>query len=75
MLPRKFFENLQTVMAILVLFEQLSDLNFLTLILSASPNMMHFVRTFLIMLALGVRLKAIEEVRNYKKIAYIKNIS
>ena len=37
------------VMAILVLFEYLSRkfcLNVLTLILSASPNMMHFIRTF-----------------------------
>ena len=41
-------------MAILVLFEEFSGklcLNFLTLILSASPNMMHFVRIFLIMRA------------------------
>ena len=38
MLPRKFFENLHTAMAILVLFEQ-----FL--------NTMHFVRTVLIMRA------------------------
>ena len=41
--------------------------------------MMHFVRTFSIMRAYGVRLIAIEEVRNYGKIvayriAYIKNI-
>ena len=38
--------------------------------------MMHFVRvrTFLIMRAQGVRLIAIEEVRNYGKIVYIKNI-
>ena len=50
MLPRKIFENLYVVIFILVLFEQFSGkfcLNFLTLILSASPNMMmHFVRTF-----------------------------
>ena len=54
MLPRKNFENLHAVMAILVLFEQFSAKfcsNFLTLLLSASPNMMHFVRTFLIMRA------------------------
>ena len=54
MLPRKIFENLHAVMAILVLFEIFSGklcLNFLTLILSASPNMIHFVRTFLIMRA------------------------
>ena len=36
--------------------------------------MMHFVRTFSIMRAQGVRLIAIEEVRNYGKIVYIKNI-
>ena len=48
MLPRKFFENLHTVMAIFVLFEQFSGkfcLCFWPLILSAPPNMMHFVRT------------------------------
>ena len=45
-------ENLQAVMAILVLFEQFSRkfcLNFLTLILNALPNMMHFVRTLSVM--------------------------
>ena len=54
MLPRKKLENLHAAMATLVLFEQFSRkfcLNFLTLILSASPNMMHFVRTFSIMRA------------------------
>ena len=64
-------------MVILVRFEYFSGmfcLNCLTLILSASPNMMHFVRTFSIMRAF-VRLNiAIEEVRNYGKIVYIKNI-
>ena len=43
MLPCKIFEILHAVMAILVLFEYFSrkfSLNFLTLILSASPNMM-----------------------------------
>ena len=52
MLPRKNIQNLQAVMAILVLFEQFSRkfcLNFLTLILSALPNMMHFVITLWIM--------------------------
>ena len=51
MLPRKTFENLHAVMAILVLFVQFSRkfcLKFLMLILSALLNMMHFVRTFLI---------------------------
>ena len=54
MLPRKNFENLHAVMAILVLFEQFSSkfcLNFLTLILRASSNMMHLVRSFSIMRA------------------------
>ena len=49
MLPRKIFENLHAEMAILVLFVNFSRkfrLSFLTLILSTSPNMMHFVRTF-----------------------------
>ena len=36
--------------------------------------MMHFVSTFLIMRASGVRLIAIEGVRNYRKIVCIKNI-
>ena len=43
--PLKIFENLQAVMAILVLFEQFSRkfcLNILTLILSALLNMTHF---------------------------------
>ena len=34
-----------------VFFSSKFCLNFLTLILGASPNMMHFVRTFLIMRA------------------------
>ena len=49
MLPREIFEILHAVMAILMLFKHFSGkhcLNFLTLILSASPNMVHFVRTF-----------------------------
>ena len=49
MLPRKIFENLYTVVAILALFEQFLGkfcLNFLPLNLSISPNMMHFVHTF-----------------------------
>ena len=54
MLKRKIFENLHAVMAILVLFEEFSRkfcLNFVILILSALPNMMHLVRTFSIMRA------------------------
>ena len=49
MLPRKIFKKLQAIMDILVLFVYFLRkfcLNFLTLILSASPNMMHFVRIF-----------------------------
>ena len=48
MLPRKIFENLHTVGAILVLFEQSLGkfrLKFLPLILSVAPYMMHVVRT------------------------------
>ena len=47
--PRKNFENLHAVMAILVPFDKILGkfcLHFFTLILSASSNMMHFVRTF-----------------------------
>ena len=54
MLPRKKFENLHAVMIILVFFECFSGkfcLNFLILIPSASPNMMHFVRMFSIIRA------------------------
>ena len=36
--------------------------------------MMHFVRTFSVMCAQGVRLIAIEEVRNCGKIVYMKHI-
>ena len=52
--PRKIFENLHTVVAILVLFEQFVGkfcLNFLPLNMSVSPNMTHFVSTFSIMRA------------------------
>ena len=54
MLPKTIFESLHAVMAILVVFEQFSGkfcLYFWLLILSASPNMMHFVRTVSIMRA------------------------
>ena len=63
MLPRKIFKILRTVEAILVLFEQFLGkfyLNFLPQNLSVSPNIMHVVRTFSIMRALGVRLIVIE---------------
>ena len=36
--------------------------------------MIHFVRTFLVMRAHGIRLIAIEEVRNCRKIVCVKNI-
>ena len=45
MLSRKIFEILQSVMAFLVLLKKFCS-NFLPLIRSPSPNMMHFVRTF-----------------------------
>ena len=45
----------------------------MTLILSVSPNMMRFVGTFSNMRASGVRLIAMEEVRNYGKIVCIKD--
>ena len=54
MLPRKIFDNYLALMVVLVLVEQFSGklcLNFLTLILSASPNLIHFVPTFSIMRA------------------------
>ena len=54
MLPPKIFENLHAVMTILVPFEYLSGklcVKFLTLILNALPNMMHFIHTFSIMRA------------------------
>ena len=76
-LPRKIFKNLHAVVAILVLFEQFLHsfgFNFLPLNLSVSPNIMHFVRTFSIMRALGVRLIVIEKVRNYGRIVFIKNM-
>ena len=59
MLPRKKFENLHAVMAVLVLFEYFLRkfcLNFLTAILTASPNMMHFDRLFSIMRTYGAVL-------------------
>ena len=54
MLPRKFFENLHTVMVILALFEQFSGKvcsYFWPLTLSTLSNMMHFVSTVSIMRA------------------------
>ena len=57
MLTRKILENLHTVMAILLLFEQFLGkfcLNYMPLPLinlNVSPNMMDFVRTFSIMRA------------------------
>ena len=75
MLPRKIFENLHTVVAILALFEQFLGklcLNFLLLNLSVSLNIMDFVHTFSIMHALGVKLIVIKKVQNYRKTVFIK---
>ena len=47
MLPRKIFENSYTVMIILVLFEQFCLLP----LISRSPNITHFIRTFRFMRA------------------------
>ena len=52
--PQKIFENLHTVVAILVLFEKILGkfcLNILPLKSECSPNMTHFFRTFSIMRA------------------------
>ena len=54
MFPREIFEILHAVMVISALFEHFSGklcLNFLTLILSTSSNVVHFVRTFSIVRA------------------------
>ena len=59
MLLRKNFENFYAVMIILVLFKLFSckfSLIFLTRILSVSPNMMHFVRAFLMYVLKAYRL-------------------
>ena len=78
MLPRKNFVNLRAVMAILVLFQEFSGrfcLNFLTLNLSASQNIMHFVSAFSIMCAQGVRLRYRRGSKLWKNCTtYIKNI-
>ena len=63
--PKKFLKIYHTVVAILVLFEQFLGkfcLNFLPLNLSVSPNVMHFVRTFSIMLAYGISLIVIQKI-------------
>ena len=74
-LPRKFFENLHAVVAILVFLNNFC-LNFLPLNLSVSPNIMYFVCTFSITRALGERQRLIvtEKVRNYGDIAFINNM-
>ena len=80
MLPRKIFESLHTVGAILVLFEQSLGkfcLKFLPLILSVAPYMMHVVRTGRLhfrLCMLGVRFIVIEKIRNYGKVVFIKNM-
>ena len=73
MLPRKNFENLHTVVAILVLFEQ-----FLFKIFTPKPECFtkydadysHIFRYA----CLGVRLVVIKKVRNYEKIVFIDNM-
>ena len=67
MLRWKVFENLHSVVAILVLFEQFLGkfcLNFLPLNLSVLPNTMHFVRAFSIrpLRAYGKRLNVIKKI-------------
>ena len=77
MLRRKFFENVHTLVIIIVLFEHFLA-NFVVNLLppnaSVSPNTMQFVRTFSIMRALGVRLIVTEKVGNYGKTVFIKNM-
>ena len=53
LLPRKIFENLRTVTELLEQFLVKFCVWFWPLILSVSPNMMHFVRTVSIVLAKG----------------------
>ena len=61
MLPQKIFKIFDTVVAILILFEQFSG-KFLPLNLSVSSNVNHFVPTFSIMRAGAVKLIVIEKV-------------
>ena len=77
MLTQKIFENLHTVVAMLALFEKFSGklcLNFLPLNLNVSPNMMHFIRTFSIMHAKGIRLIVIKKVQNCGKTIHQKHV-
>ena len=77
MLPQKSFENLHTVMAVLVLFEQFSGkfcLYFWFPILSASPNMMRFFAQFQLCVVKATQACCFKEVRNYGKILFIQNI-
>ena len=70
MLPRKNFEKEHTVMAILVLFEQFSGkfcLYIWLLILSASPNMTHFVRIVSIMRARRLKHIVMRRFENTEK--------
>ena len=79
MLPRKFFENLRNVIAILVLFVQFVRkfcFKFFTSNFESFTKydaMMHFARTFRFMLA-RCKIIVIEEVQNYGKIVFIKKI-
>ena len=78
MLPQKVFENLPTVMAILVLFEQFSGkLCLLDFNSEASPNKSFYSHCFdycAASRAQGVKLIVIKEVRNDGKIVFIINI-
>ena len=64
--PKNF---LDTLMTILVLFEQFEGKVCLIILplISTSPDVMQYVRTFSICARLGVRIIVIEEVQNYGK--------
>ena len=79
MLPRKFFKNLHTAMAILALFVQFSGKGcsyFWPLPLSASPNTMHFVgyAQFRLCVLKATKAYCNEEVRNYEKVIFVQSI-
>ena len=76
--PKKFFENFDTVVAILVVFKQFSGkfcLNFVPLILSVLPIVMHFVPIFSIVRAWGVRLTCCRKgLKLWKNSIYQKHV-
>ena len=70
MLPRKIFESLHTVMAILVLFEQISGKVwscFWPLILRASSNMTHLFAQSRLCVLKATKAYCYEEVRIMEK--------